>query len=116
MMIGVVELPVNSLMVTITGADGVTRRLPLESGYFEAYNRDTVTLIDDAGQRWRLRVSQLTDTVGLSDAVVRALREDMGTGDVTTLACIPAGASARAAIRARSPMVLSGVALAIELT
>ena len=32
---------------TITGrASFGTRRVPLESGYFEAYNRDNVTLID----------------------------------------------------------------------
>lgn len=43
---------------------------------------DTVTLIDDAGQRWRLRVSQLTDTVGLSDAVIRAVTRVRALGDV----------------------------------
>jgi hypothetical protein len=34
---------------------------------------DTIMVIDDSGQRWTLRKSQLTDTIGLSDAVIRAL-------------------------------------------
>jgi hypothetical protein len=34
---------------------------------------DVTTLIDDNGQRWTLRTSRLTDSVGLSDAVLRAL-------------------------------------------
>jgi hypothetical protein len=34
---------------------------------------DTTTLIDNAGQRWTLRTSRLTDAVGLSDALLRAL-------------------------------------------
>jgi hypothetical protein len=34
---------------------------------------DSIVLIDDAGNRWSLRTRQLTDTVGLSDAVIRAL-------------------------------------------
>ena len=48
------------------------------------------------------------------DAVARALREDVGPGDATTLACIPAGARARAVMRARHPLVLAGLPLAIE--
>ncbi len=48
------------------------------------------------------------------DAVARALREDVGLGDVTTLACIPPNHAARALLRARQPLVLCGVALAIE--
>ena len=48
------------------------------------------------------------------DAVARALREDVGPGDATTLACIPVGARARAVMRARHPLVLAGLPLAIE--
>lgn len=43
---------------------------------------DTVTVIDDAGRRWRLRFAQLTDTVGLSDQVIRSLRAVRSLGDV----------------------------------
>ena len=45
-------------------------------------------------------------------AVRAALAEDVGTGDVTTLACIPPGATARAMIRTREPVVVCGLDLA----
>ncbi|MBX3731185.1 MAG: carboxylating nicotinate-nucleotide diphosphorylase [Verrucomicrobiae bacterium] len=45
-------------------------------------------------------------------AVRVALAEDVGGGDVTTLACIPPEARARAVMRAREPMVLCGLAFA----
>lgn len=41
-----------------------------------------------------------------------ALAEDIGSGDVTTLATVPENATARAAMVAREPLVLSGLALA----
>jgi len=44
--------------------------------------------------------------------VQRALAEDIGSGDVTTLAMVPASAMARATLMAREPLVLAGVALA----
>lgn len=50
----------------------------------------------------------------IRDAVRRALAEDVGTGDVTTLACVPPEATARAVLRAREPLVLAGVAFAVE--
>jgi hypothetical protein len=34
---------------------------------------DTTTVIDDAGRHWTLRTSRLSDALGLSDAVIRAL-------------------------------------------
>jgi hypothetical protein len=46
---------------------------------------DTVTLIDDAGRRWRLRFTQLTDAVGLSDQVLDSLRAVRSLGDVVEL-------------------------------
>jgi nicotinate-nucleotide pyrophosphorylase (carboxylating) len=47
----------------------------------------------------------------VEDAVARALAEDLGdAGDVTTLACIPPQAMARAALSARKPGVIAGVA------
>jgi nicotinate-nucleotide pyrophosphorylase (carboxylating) len=49
----------------------------------------------------------------IDDAVRRALEEDLGrAGDITTLATIPASATARAVIAARKPGVLAGLPLA----
>ncbi|MBI3417772.1 MAG: carboxylating nicotinate-nucleotide diphosphorylase [Verrucomicrobia bacterium] len=45
-------------------------------------------------------------------AVQTALAEDIGTGDVTTLATIPADASARALMVAREPLVVAGLSFA----
>ena len=41
-----------------------------------------------------------------------ALAEDIGSGDATTLALVPESAMARAALVAREPLVLAGIALA----
>jgi nicotinate-nucleotide pyrophosphorylase (carboxylating) len=46
------------------------------------------------------------------EAVRRALAEDIGSGDVTTLATVPAGALAQADVVAREPLVLAGLPLA----
>jgi nicotinate-nucleotide pyrophosphorylase (carboxylating) len=45
-------------------------------------------------------------------AVVPALIEDIGGGDVTTLATVPETAQAKAEVRAREPLVVAGLALA----
>ncbi len=45
-------------------------------------------------------------------AVQAALAEDIGSGDVTTLATVPENASVRAAMVAREPLVLAGFAFA----
>jgi len=45
-------------------------------------------------------------------AVAAALAEDVGTGDVTTLATVPDTATACAAMRAREPLVVAGLDLA----
>ena len=45
-------------------------------------------------------------------AVELALAEDIGAGDVTTLAVVPENASAVAVMRAREPIVAAGLALA----
>jgi nicotinate-nucleotide pyrophosphorylase (carboxylating) len=45
-------------------------------------------------------------------AVSLALAEDIGSGDVTTLATVPATARARGVVRAREPLVVAGLALA----
>jgi nicotinate-nucleotide pyrophosphorylase (carboxylating) len=42
-------------------------------------------------------------------AVKAALAEDIGHGDVTTLATVPSGLTARAVMRARQPLVVAGL-------
>jgi nicotinate-nucleotide pyrophosphorylase (carboxylating) len=46
------------------------------------------------------------------EIVRRALAEDIGTGDVTTLATVPADATASALMVAREPLVVCGLPLA----
>jgi nicotinate-nucleotide pyrophosphorylase (carboxylating) len=48
------------------------------------------------------------------DIVRRALAEDVGTGDVTTDATVPAGQRARGVLLAKSDCVLAGLDVAIE--
>lgn len=48
----------------------------------------------------------------ISSLVRQALAEDVGTGDLTTLATIPEKASARARIFAREPLVCAGLPIA----
>jgi len=48
----------------------------------------------------------------IHQAVVSALAEDIGTGDVTTLATVPEMASATAVMRAREPLITAGLAFA----
>jgi len=48
----------------------------------------------------------------LRKVVQLALAEDIGSGDATTLALVPASAMARAALVARQQLVLAGIALA----
>lgn len=45
--------------------------------------------------------------------VAAALAEDVGDGDVTTLACLPAGSRSRAVLQARESCVVCGLALAV---
>ena len=47
--------------------------------------------------------------LGLSELVRAALAEDVGTGDVTTVATIPADRAGRARVIARAPGVVSGL-------
>ena len=48
----------------------------------------------------------------IRQSVQNALAEDIGSGDVTTLATVPEAAVARAAMRAREPLVTAGLAFA----
>lgn len=47
-------------------------------------------------------------------AVEASLAEDVGSGDVTTLATVPLNAQATAVIAAREPLVVAGLAFAME--
>ena len=47
-------------------------------------------------------------------AVAASLAEDIGSGDVTTLATVPPNSQATAVIAAREPLVVSGMAFAME--
>jgi nicotinate-nucleotide pyrophosphorylase (carboxylating) len=51
----------------------------------------------------------------LAELVRRALEEDIGAGDITSSACLPAGQTARATILSREPGVLSGLEVAREV-
>jgi len=55
---------------------------------------------------------QSLDSQFILQAVKLALAEDVGAGDVTTLSTVPESASATAIMRAREPMVVSGLTLA----
>jgi len=48
----------------------------------------------------------------IRQAVQHALAEDIGSGDVTTLATVPESAAVQAAMRAREPLVVAGLAFA----
>ena len=52
---------------------------------------------------------------GLREMVRRALAEDLGPGDVTSQACLPADLAGRARIEARQAGVMSGLAVAEEV-
>ncbi len=47
----------------------------------------------------------------IREAIERALLEDVGTGDVTTEACVPADQPARGVFLTREPLVLAGLEL-----
>jgi nicotinate-nucleotide pyrophosphorylase (carboxylating) len=54
-------------------------------------------------------------TADLPDVVARALAEDLGAGDVTTAATVPADARARAVIRQKAPGVIYGLDVAEQV-
>ncbi len=51
----------------------------------------------------------------MNEIVRLALEEDIGSGDVTTNACVPADRRARGRFLAREPLVLAGTAILTEL-
>lgn len=65
--------------------DGFSKTLSGAGIVYAKVMSDTITLIDDAGRRWRLRFTQLTDAVGLSDQVIDYLRAVRSLGDAVEL-------------------------------
>jgi nicotinate-nucleotide pyrophosphorylase (carboxylating) len=65
---------------------------------------------------WKFLALSSTDmkapTAEAADAVARALAEDLGDGDVTTTATVPAEARAQAVIRQKAPGVIYGLEVA----
>jgi nicotinate-nucleotide pyrophosphorylase (carboxylating) len=57
----------------------------------------------------------VTYPIHLGKIVAAALEEDLGRGDITTDACVPADARGRCVFRARSPLVSAGGAIIAEV-
>jgi len=57
----------------------------------------------------------VTFPIHLGKIVAAALEEDLGRGDITTDACVPADARGRCVFRARSPLVSAGGAILAEV-
>ena len=55
------------------------------------------------------------DAHAIDEAVLRALAEDIGPGDVTTMATVRGGAVARAVIAARRPGVVAGIPVVLRV-
>lgn len=52
------------------------------------------------------------DTAAVDDVIRRALAEDIGSGDITTSATVPAGVEGRGVLLAKAPMVVAGMDVA----
>lgn len=65
--------------------DGFSKTLSGAGIVYAKVMSDVAILVDDAGRRWKLRVSQVTDAVGLSDQVLDYLRAVRSLGDVVEL-------------------------------
>lgn len=50
--------------------------------------------------------------LGLDDFLLAALKEDIGTGDITTVCCVPEAAQSRAVLRCKAPGVVCGLDVA----
>lgn len=54
----------------------------------------------------------ILDPAAVDDVIRRALAEDIGSGDITTAATIPAGVMGRGVLLAKAPMVVAGLDIA----
>ena len=52
------------------------------------------------------------DYIGLDELLLAALREDVGTGDITTISCIPAETRSEGAFLAKESGVICGLEIA----
>ena len=52
---------------------------------------------------------------GLDDFLLSAMKEDIGTGDVTTNSCVPADAASKGVFKAKEPGVICGFGFVIRL-
>lgn len=55
------------------------------------------------------------DYIGLNEFLINALREDIGTGDITTISCVPEGAASKGAFRAKETGVVCGVGVLVRV-
>ncbi len=55
------------------------------------------------------------DAADVDAAITRALKEDIGAGDLTTQATAPAGTHIKLEMRARKPVVVCGTEIAVEV-
>lgn len=56
-------------------------------------------------------MSDPLDTIGMNKFILSALSEDIGTGDITTMSCVPEDAGSRGAFIAKDNGVVCGVGL-----
>lgn len=56
-------------------------------------------------------MSDQYDTIGLNKLIASALSEDIGTGDITTMSCVPANAVSKGAFIAKDNGVVCGIGL-----
>ena len=60
-------------------------------------------------------MSATINQIELQDFIARGLREDIGNGDHTSLACIPSDAKAKAILKVKDVGVLAGVEVAKQI-
>jgi len=60
---------------------------------------------------WRRKLVIVPYTESVHELIARALAEDIGSGDVTTTACVPETTQAHGYFLAREPLVLAGTAV-----
>lgn len=63
----------------------------------------------------KMKLPNITAKKEVRDLISRALKEDIGSGDVTSLALVSRGASSEAVIIARNPYVVSGTGVARDV-
>lgn len=62
-----------------------------------------------------MQIPDIRNDARLADVVARAVAEDVGRGDVTTLALVPDGCTGRAVVLSRGDYIVAGTAVAGEV-